>query len=274
MMRDLDNNSQIDWTLEIVPAHADRIGSLSELIDEIYITMIPGTEPTEILGPLSVVKAAGFMPVPHIAARSFASEKELRFFCNGLRDHAIEKVLLVAGGLGKPNGPFTDSLRILQSKTFQSVGLSTIALAGHPEGNPVDPSPDESLREKLSFLHQLNIKAELVTQWSFSPEKVNAYLKQLKAEGVDVPVRVGVPGPASLKTLLKYARICGVTATTEIIKKQGLSLGRLLLPNDPDKFVRPVDATQRFHLYPFGGIEKCADWLQQNKSKKKILEPV
>ena len=76
------------------------------------------------------------------------------------------------------------------------------------------------------------------------------------------PVRVGLAGPASLKTLLKYAKICGVTAATEVLKKQGFSLGRLLVANDPAKFVTKAGGTQTFHLYPFGGLEKCADWLR------------
>ena len=199
MMQKIDNRSRLDWTLEIVPAHADRLESLSGLVNEIFITMITGTEESEIIDSLAAVQAAGFAPVPHIAARSFASKRSLGYFCDGLRNHTIEKVLLIGGGLGKPSGPFTTSLQILQSDAFQNVGIQTVAFAGHPEGNPVDSNPGKSLRDKLSFLQQQGTQAEVVTQWSFSPEKVKAYLARLKAEGIDVPVRVGVPAPPHSK---------------------------------------------------------------------------
>lgn len=253
----------LDWTLEIVPAHAAKIDPLTGLVDEIFVTMIPGTEGRKVLESIARVKTGGFRPVPHLAARSFASKQQLQYFCDGLRDQEVEKVLVIAGGLSTAEGPFTDSLKLLQSTAFQSAGISTVALAGHPEGNPVDPGTAKSLRAKLTFLREQGTAAEIVTQWSFSSDKVNAYLKEVRAIDPNLPVRIGVPGPASMKTLLRYAKICGVTAVAEVVKKQGLSLGRLLTTSEPSKFIQQVNGTQSFHLYPFGGLEKSAQWLRQ-----------
>jgi methylenetetrahydrofolate reductase (NADPH) len=258
-----NSNNSHEWTLEIVPAHADRIHVVSGLVNEIFIAMIPGTNTEEMLNALAKVRAEGFEPVPHLAARSFSDERQLEHFCDGLRDHAINKILLIAGGLSKCDGLYSNSLQILQSPAFEKAGVSTVALAGHPEGNPADPAAAQSLREKILFLRQQGKAAEIVTQWSFSPGKVNHYLEQLHTDGLDIPTRIGVPGPASLKTLLKYAKICGVKASATVLKKQGLSLGRLLLASDPASFVQQVRGTECFHLYPFGGLEKSAAWLEQ-----------
>jgi methylenetetrahydrofolate reductase (NADPH) len=241
----------------------EKIDPLTGLVDEIFVTMIPGTNAGKVLESIARVKTAGFRPVPHLAARSFASEQQLHHFCDGLRDQEVEKVLVIAGGQSSPEGPFNDSFQVLQSTAFQSTGLSTVALAGHPEGNPVDPDTANSLRAKLTFLREQGIAAEIVTQWSFSSDKVNAYLEQVRAIDPNLPVRIGVPGPATMKTLLKYAKICGVTAVAEVIKKQGLSLGRLLTTSDPSKFVQQVNGTHSFHHYPFGGLEKSAQWLRE-----------
>jgi methylenetetrahydrofolate reductase (NADPH) len=257
------NPNTLEWTVEIVPAHAEKIDSLTGLVNEIFVTMIPGTDVRKVLDSIARVKTAGFRPVPHLAARSFASEQQLRHFCDGLRDHEVEKVLVIAGGLSTAEGPFTNSLKVLQSAALQNAGISTVALAGHPEGNPVDPASTKNLREKLTFLREQGTATEIVTQWSFSSDKVNAYLDEVRAIDPNLPVRIGVPGPASMKTLLKYAKICGVTAVAEVVKKQGLSLGRLLTTSNPSKFVQQVNGTPGFHLYPFGGLEKSAQWLQQ-----------
>ena len=86
----------------------------------------------------------------------------------------------------------------------------------------------------------------------------------METVGPGISVRVGVPGPASLKTLLKYAKVCGVSASTAVLKKHGLSQGRLLLSGDPAKFINKVNRSRNFHLYPFGGLEKSAIWLREN----------
>ncbi len=268
------NNPQAtkqEWTLEIVPGHADRINRLSGLVDEIFITMIPGTPAREVLGAIEQVAASGFRPVPHMAARSFASEAELAGFCDGLRELGVEKALVIAGGLGEPAGPFKGSIDILRSEAFQRSGVSTVALAGHPEGNPVDPEAEHSLRSKLEWIREQGIHAEIVTQWTFNPEGMRSFVDRIKREAPEVPVRVGIAGPASLKTLLKYAKICGVTAAKEVLRKQGLSLGRLLVANDPAKFVSQVPNATRFHLYPFGGLDKCANWLEEHTSAAQPL---
>lgn len=251
------------WTLEIVPAHAERVEVFQGLVREIFITMIPGADYQEILHSLKKVQEAGFNPVPHIAARNFKSENDLHTFFEGIRAHGIQKVLVLAGGLGDPAGPYVDSMQVLRSDAFRESGIQVVGVAGHPEGNPVDKNSRQHLKDKWQYLQGLGLGMEIVTQWSFSPDKVSAYIQSLKDEGIPVPVRVGIAGPASLKTLLKYAGVCGVTAAKEVLKKQGFSLGRLLVSNDPGKFVEQVQGTDRFHLYPFGGLEKCAKWLQE-----------
>ncbi|MCC5833121.1 MAG: methylenetetrahydrofolate reductase [Opitutales bacterium] len=251
-----------EWTLEIVPAHAERADVFTGLVKEIFVTMIPGTDPRDTVSSFAPLQAAGFDPVPHVAARAFASDKDLAYLCDALREHGIRKTLVLAGGQGKEAGPFDNSLKLLQSEAFQRSGVEVVALAGHPEGNPVDADAAGSLVKKWKYLQEAGLSCEVVTQWSFSPDKVSEYIQSLRDEGISAPVRVGVAGPASLKTLLKYAQICGVTAAKDVLKKQGFSFGRLLMSNDPRRFVERVQGTECFHLYPFGGLEKCAKWLQ------------
>jgi methylenetetrahydrofolate reductase (NADPH) len=155
---------------------------------------------------------------------------------------------------------------IFQTKAFARAELRVVGLAGHPEGNPADSNSRQNLTRKLEFLHAAGLGGEIVTQWSFSPEHVSDYIAELRATGVTETVAVGVAGPASLGTLLKYAKTCGVTAAKEVLRKQGFSFGRLLVSNKPEAFVAAVKGSNRFHLYPFGGLEKCAQWLAAQKT--------
>ena len=55
--------------------------------------------------------------------------------------------------------------------------------------------------------------------------------------GIDVPVRLGVPGPAGIKRLLGFAKRCGVGASASVMKKYGVSLTNLIGSAGPDKLV-------------------------------------
>lgn len=250
------------WTLEIIPAHANRIQVFKDLVSEIFITMIPGTSILSNEEAIDKVIDAGFSPVPHIAARNFETEKDLANFLSTAARLGVKKALLLAGGSGSPVGPFKETLDILQSRAFLDSGIKSVGVAGHPEGNPEDKNCWYSLEKKYAFLQEQQIEMEIVTQWSFAPEKVSAYLTALKKRGITAPVRIGIAGPASLKTLLKYAKVCGVSAAATVVKKQGYKMGRLLVANKPEKFVAEVQGSSNFHLYPFGGLENCAKWLE------------
>ncbi|MEL0178660.1 MAG: hypothetical protein VXA33_04080, partial [Deltaproteobacteria bacterium] len=62
------------------------------------------------------------------------------------------------------------------------------------------------------------------------------------------------------------AQVCGVRASTEVLKKQGFNLGKLLFVNKPDRMVREIQGHQQLHLFPFGGLGKASEWLEQQQN--------
>ncbi|MEM9079972.1 MAG: methylenetetrahydrofolate reductase [Verrucomicrobiota bacterium] len=235
------------------------------LVDEVFITLIPGSDPLKTIPAIKQVHEAGFLAVPHVTARGFQSLAQLNDFFSATRELGVQKALILAGGLGQPAGPFTESLDLLKTESLQNAGLQTIAFAGHPEGNPEDPESWANLLQKKAFLDETKLNMEIVTQWSFSPDAVSNYISRLRSQGIQAPVKAGIAGPSSLKTLLKYAKTCGVTAAKEVLRKQGFNLGRLLMSNNPQETVRSIQGTPHFHLYPFGGLQKSAKWLQEQR---------
>ncbi|MDP6080512.1 MAG: hypothetical protein QF435_10595 [Arenicellales bacterium] len=92
---------------------------------------------------------------------------------------------------------------------------------------------------------------------------MNSWIERLRALGFKQPVHVGIPGPATLKALLRYAAVCGVKTSSQVLKRQGLSLGRLLLINKPNQLISDLRGYDQLHFFPFGGLTRTTEWLKQ-----------
>ena len=153
-------------------------------------------------------------------------------------------------------------MELLQSGLFEQHGLRDLALAGHPEGNPDDPKAAQSLLDKPTWGRARGHRFRIVTQWCFDTDTVNAWIADLRELGVTEPIHIGVPGPATMKTLMRFASLCGVKASATVLRKQGLHLTKLLFVNKPDKLVDALRGHDQLHLFPFGGMDKASVWLE------------
>ena len=132
----------------------------------------------------------------------------------------------------------------------------------------------QALEAKCADIEKRGMATLIVTQFAFDPDAMLAWLKALRDRGLDQAVRIGVPGPAGIKTLARYAAMCGVSASASVLAKYGISIGRLLGTAGPDKFVDRLaeglsedHGAVRLHFYPFGGIEKTVDWILKYQSR-------
>ena len=251
-----------DWSLEILPKHAEAVRDLPDYIREIYITMVPGTPWAEVLAAVRTVHELGCSPIPHITARSIPDKNALEQLLLQFKEFGVERALLIGGGIPEPAGEFTSVLELLQSGLFEQHGLRDLDLAGHPEGNPDDPNAEQSLLDKLTWGRERGHRFRIVTQWCFDTDTVNAWIADLRELGVTEPIHIGVPGPATMKTLMRFASLCGVKASATVLRKQGLHLTKLLFVNKPDKLVDALRGHDQLHLFPFGGMDKASVWLE------------
>ena len=165
---------------------------------------------------------------------------------------------------------------MLETGLFQANGVTRIGMAGHPEGNPDIAKAKgaaalvDALKLKQAYIAEHNLKGYIATQFLFEAGPVAYWAADLNAAGVKLPIHVGVPGPATIKTLVKYAAMCGVGNSARFIRKQALNITKLLTVSTPDDFVeklatlhveRPELGIAAPHLYPFGGFDKLLDWL-------------
>ncbi len=238
----------------------------------IAITFLPGEDAHARIEATLAVRELGFEPMPHFSARRIPSAMEFEHYLYAVVARAgVRRCFVVAGDPPVPLGPFSDSMALIGSGVFEGAGVKAIGIGGHPEGHPI-MSADECwdvIDEKVSAIEARGMAPLIVTQFAFDAAPVLNWLTLLRTRGIDVPVRIGIPGPAGIKRLLKFAAHCGVGATASVMKKYGVSITNLLGSAGPDKLVGQFAAQLseehgmvRLHFYPFGGIAKTAGWVK------------
>lgn len=262
-----------DFSIETTPAAVARHGGLALLpaATRVYIAFVPGEDWRNVVEAACQVRAAGLIPVPHVPARSIASEGELEAFLRELTDRAgVDQVLAIGGGLDRPQGPYPSSLALLETGLLERHGIRTIGLAGHPEGEPVLSLPGVTTThaQKVAYARRSPAAVRLVTQFLFDPAPLLAWERAIRGDGL--PIHAGVPGPATLKTLLNYARLCGIGNSMRVLTRQAGNLLRLARLSYPDALITALAAArtdpdsriERLHFYPFGGLARTARWLE------------
>ena len=254
------------WSMEILPQNISEVSLIPEFVNEVYITMIPGANCRDTIEAANVIQAAGKQAIPHIAARSFSGPEVLGICLSGLQDAGIKRVLLIGGGVTEPAGKYASVMDLLKTGLFAEYGINSFDFAGHPEGNPDDPKSEYHMLEKLQWTKEREFSSRIVTQWSLDAKKTNNWISDLREKGVSNPIHIGVPGPSTVKSLTRFAKVCGVKASTQVLRKQGLNISKLMFVNKPDKIISELSGYDQLHLYPFGGIAKSAAWLIECQS--------
>lgn len=266
-------------SIEITPKQIEKLPLLKDKLQpgcRVFIALIDAADLAAQIDATRQLKAAGFVPVPHVPARFVKDEADLRHRIKALAEAGSDTMLVLGGGAPEPIGQYDAAIQLLETGVFQANGVKSIGIAGHPEGNPDitkvhgDAVLLKALKEKQAYLKAHGIEGFIATQFLFEAEPVADWAKGLRAEGIDLPIYVGVPGPATIKTLVKYAAMCGVGNSARFIRKQALNITKLLTVNTPDDFVaglaqvhygRPELGIAGPHLYPFGGFDKLFDWV-------------
>lgn len=237
----------------------------------IYLSAPPAHPATRLAELAVIVRAAGFDPVPHVAARGFADLGSLAAFLARLRGEAgVTRVLAIAGDLDRPAGPLTSALDLIESDLLQRHGVVEVAVAGYPDGHPKigRDALASALAAKLEALRARGLSARIVSQFCFDAARILGWLRSIRACGIDCPVTIGLAGPTSMRALLRYALRCGVSASLK-----GMVSGKalqLLGETTPEPLVRALAEAHDWsdlgplslHLFSFGGLVHTAQWTQ------------
>lgn len=223
------------------------------------------------------VRDLGFTPMPHLSARRIASRTGLETFIQrAVAEAGADRCFVIAGDANTPMGPFADSGALIDTGMLERAGIRQVGIGGHPDEHPV-MSPDECwtvLQHKCDSIEQRGMAPVIITQFTFDADVVLTWLQALRQRGIDHPVRIGVPGPANIAVLARYAALCGVSACASMLGKYGIALGKLLGSAGPDLFVERLasgltDAhgDVQLHFFPFGGIAQSVQWIERYRAR-------
>jgi len=274
------------YSIEVNPSQPKLLDAALDRLQpgtEVFLPWIPGANPMDAVGPAVRLQRAGLVAVPHVGARHIETAAQLEQFAARLVGEAgVDRVLIIGGDRAQPAGPYDSSLQVMQTGIFQKVGLVRMAVGGFPEGNPhiSDAVLDEALSAKVNFASSAGVQLSIVTQFCFQAEPIVSWLKHIRVQGIDVPVRVGLAGPAGILTLARYAVRCGIGNSLRVLTENP-SFARLLIENGPEPIIRDIAASTApvnefserqqplplgiagLHFYVFGGFSKTVDWIDR-----------
>jgi methylenetetrahydrofolate reductase (NADPH) len=248
----------------------------------VYIPHLPGAAFADRRAACAALAAAGMRPVAHVAAREVESAAALEREASALLDAGVDGILLI-GGSGDRARVFPDVLTLLESGALQRAGVRRLGLAGHPDGHPeVDTARIEAaLDAKLALAGTFADEVWIVTQFVFDAAPAIAWLKGLRARGVRAPVRIGLSGPASPRTVLSYALRCGVGPSLRVLRSRPDLAAYMTSRWRPDGIAgglagaqadRPDLGIEALHLFAFGGLPAAADWLADRAGRASVSE--
>jgi methylenetetrahydrofolate reductase (NADPH) len=267
-----------DFSIEVMPRTAAKVEDFRAILPagtRVYLAHIDGTDFAEMLATARRLTDAGFAVMPHFPARGIASRAELETRIGAYADLGVRQALAIAGGIATPRGPFADSMTLLETGLFDRAGFTDLHVAGHPEGNrDIDPAGGEetvmaALRRKSDFQTRTDARMAIATQFAFEAGPIIDWADRLRANGITLPVHIGIAGPAKLQTMIKFAMACGVGPSLRVLQRRAADLSKLILPFEPTeilsdlakhKAANPDFAVERVHLFPLGGITATTDY--------------
>ena len=277
--RDASLESFLDgFSIEVMPRTAEKVEDFRAILPQstrVYVAHIEGTPIEEMVATAARIAGEGFTVMPHFPARIIKDKATLEDWIQRYGDVGVHQALLLAGGVTNPHGDFADSMQLLDTGLFDKYGFTRLHVGGHPEGNKdIDPDGSDAnvaaaLRWKQGFSERTDAKMAIATQFCFEAAPVIAWADRLAAEGIDLPIHIGVAGPAKLQTLIKFSLACGVGPSLRVLQRRAADLTKLVLPFTPEeiltdlarhKAANPGFGIESVHFFPLGGIKKTAEF--------------
>ncbi|OUS08699.1 5,10-methylenetetrahydrofolate reductase [Rhodobacterales bacterium 52_120_T64] len=270
------------FSIEVMPRTAAKIEDFRKILPEgtrVYVAHIEGTPIEEMVETAKRLTDEGFPVMPHLPARIIADAATLENWIERYADVGVSQALLLAGGVDKPHGDFEDSMQLLGTGLFDKHAFKRLHVAGHPEGNKdIDPSGGDdavmdALRWKNDFQNRTDAKMALATQFVFESAPVIEWANRLHAEGINIPIHIGIAGPAKLQTMIKFAMACGVGPSVRVLTRRAKDVTKLVMPFEPTqvlselarhKAANPDFNIESVHFFPLGGINKTAEYTSEH----------
>ena len=270
------------YSIEVTPNAAAKIENFAEVLPvntRIYIAHIEGTPFDEMLTTAKKITNEGFIPMPHFPARIIEDKDMLESWLSQYSEEAnVQEALLIAGGSKEPAGVYDSSIQIIETELFDKYSFKRLHVAGHPEGNKdidkdsTHTNVNKALSWKNEYAKRTDAQIAIATQFCFDSGAIIQWANSLIDMNIDLPVHIGIAGPAKLQTLIRYSIECGVGASMKVLQKRAKDITKLLLPYEPTSVIselaeyksqNPDFNIEQVHFFPLGGTKTTANWVKE-----------
>ena len=269
-------------SIEVAPRELQTLPQALPRGTQAYVPFLPQAAWQETVAACVGLRRLGMVPVPHLTARNVASADHLDAMLGELAATGVDRLLLIAGDCARPSGPYPSTIALLETDKLAGHGFRRFGIAAHPEGHPHARKGEleAALAAKVEYARSTGSKLWVVTQFAFSHEPMLALLQHMHTAHPGVPVRIGIPGPARLRTLLAFAARCGVGVSAKQLAARPGALRLLGRWSPSDVVAKLAEHRERtpdsplagIHVFPFGGIDASVRWLQSLHGAKTAPE--
>jgi methylenetetrahydrofolate reductase (NADPH) len=256
-----------DPTFELIPLKnvRDQAAALPRGA-EISVTASPGKGIEATLELAIELEATGLRAIPHLSARMIRDRAHLATLLRRLRDAGIDRAFVVGGDADEP-GDFLDGLALLRAMADLGQAPAELGCPCYPQGHPdiPDVALAEALRDKAPFVQYMT------TQLCFDPKAIGTFIAARRTEGIDLAVKLGIPGVAEIPKLMSISARIGVKDASRFVLRNYRFVGQLLRaggiykPSGLLRDLAPVVADRAarvigLHVYTFNNVAPTVAW--------------
>jgi methylenetetrahydrofolate reductase (NADPH) len=218
------------------------------------------------------LEGSGLRAIPHLSARMIRDRAHLATLLSRLRDAGIDRAFVVGGDADEP-GEFLDGLSLLRGMADLGQAPSELGCPCYPQGHPdiPDEALAQALRDKAPFVQYMT------TQLCFDPKAIASFVAARHAEGIDLDVKLGIPGVAEIPKLMSISARIGVKDASKFVLRNYRFVGQLLKSGGiykPSRLVQdlaPVISDQGarvigLHVYTFNNVPATVAWRDELRS--------
>lgn len=230
----------------------------------ISVTASPNKTLDDSLDLAAELSGQGFNVTPHLSARMVESHDHLRHLLQRIDHIGLDRAFVV-GGDGEPSGPFYDGLALLEAMGEIGHGLD-VGVPCYPEGHPT--ISDAALAAALSA--KAPHAGWMTSQMCFDGRAVRRWALETRAEGVGLPLVLGLPGAADRLKLLRISARIGVGGSLAFLRKNTGLVSQFVKPGgyDPaellfdlgDDLADPDLGISGCHIYTFNQCDTTEEW--------------
>ncbi len=253
--------------LEIIPLKGieKKVGSIPTGT-EVAITCSPDKGIPATLELTRQLVGRGLELIPHVSARMVEDEHHLQDILGQVAELGIDRLFVIGGDAEQPVGRFDSSLQLLEAMEGLDHSINRIGIGAYPEGHPLidDSTLFRYLQGKQRFA------SYMVTQMCFDPDVIVSWLRTMRAEGIELPAYVGVPGVADRLKLFRIALKIGVGQSARFLKSNLKLVGKMVTPGgySPDELLFDLAPSMvdrktglcGVHIYTFNQLDTTEKW--------------